>query len=163
MEQNFSLAFEAFGRALGLDVLSLDEDGYCCLSFDTVSVHVELLGAQQHVLLHTCLGQMPAPGAAALSAELLHANHFFSKTAGATIGVHPSSGSIDMALILEARHITEQGLQSAFENFVNVAESWQRRLSVVRADVEDERVPMSPVQAEVSRSAGVADWLSHRV
>jgi hypothetical protein len=129
MQENFSRVLNEFGDSLGLPGLALDEGGYCGLRFDDIPVHLELLGERQQVLLHTCLGSVPAQADKAFHARLLHGNHFFAGTAGATIGVHPESGSIDMALVLEGERLTLEGFERALKAFVDMAEAWQRELA----------------------------------
>ena len=158
---NLEHVIAAMGNAIGLPDLRLDEDGYCCLAMDEVQVHIESLGETQHVLMHTCLGAVPPQADAALYARLLHAKHFFAKTSGATIGTHPDSGSIDMALVLEAQHISAEGFLRALQSFVNAAEWWMRELSTGGASMA-----RSNAQSDATHSLpspAMADWLSQRV
>lgn len=137
MDDNFARVLKEFGASLGLDDLQMDQDGYCALRFDNVPVYIELLGDRQHVLLHTCLGQVPTLADKDFYARLLHGNHFFARTAGATIGVHPESGSIDMATVLEGERMSLEGFERALQVFVNTAEAWQRELGGDSSQVPD--------------------------
>jgi hypothetical protein len=128
MDNNFSQVLGEFGSSLGLKGLDLDKDGHCALRFDDLRVHLEMLGSKQQVLLHCCLGAVPANPDAAYYARLLHGNHFFAKTAGATIGVHAESGSIDMAMVLDGERLTLAGFERALEAFVNTSQAWQASL-----------------------------------
>ena len=140
---NFSLVLAELGNEIGLPELALDADGKCTLAFDNVVVNFELVGDQQLLLIHTCLGQAPESPSAALYAQLLEANHFFAATGGATIGLHSASRSIDMAMVRETQSLTYPCFTHALEGFVHVAEHWRSQILTPQEQDSIGEIPLS--------------------
>lgn len=119
-----------FGRGIGLEGVAFDDNGYCCLGFDGVIVNMELVPAARQLMLYAQLGFAPQPADVAFYERLLEANHFFRGTGGATIGVDPATRGIAMVYALPLDQLTPTLLEREVKGFVDIAESWMKRLDV---------------------------------
>ncbi|WP_159911052.1 type III secretion system chaperone [Pantoea sp. 18069] len=140
-----------FGNALGLDGLSLDESGYCCLSFDQVVVNIESVGESSLVLLYSSLGALPADAGPEVCRRLLEANYFFQGTAGATIGLDTASGAVAITRVVDAAGMDTLDWEAAIKAFVDAAESCAGLLSA--EPLSTERIAAPPqVDAHILRA-----------
>ncbi|WP_185961354.1 type III secretion system chaperone [Telmatospirillum sp. J64-1] len=133
-----------FGRTIGLEELTFDAYGYCCLGFDNVLVNMELVPQAQQLMLYAHLGLAPQPASAELYESLLEANHFFRGTGGATIGVDPATRSIALVYALPLPSLTPVLLEAEIKGFVDIAESWMTRLDQPAGgtDTSEQQGPM---------------------
>ncbi len=123
MSDHLNRLLTDFGKALGLDELSLDESGYCCLSFDEVVVNIESVGDSSLVLLYSSLGVLPEDAGREVYGRLLAANYFFQETAGGTIGLETASGAVAMTRVIDAVGMEVLDWEAAIKGFVDAAES----------------------------------------
>jgi hypothetical protein len=112
-----------FGNAMGLDGLSLDDSGYCCLSFDDVLVNMESVDGSSRVLLYSSLGALPEDAGPAVCRQLLEANYFFLGTAGATIGLDGTTGAVAMTRVVDVAGMAVLDWEAVIKAFVDAAES----------------------------------------
>ncbi len=129
MSDHINRLLTDFGNALGLDGLSLDENGNCCLSFDEVVVNIESVGESSLVLFYSSLGVLPEDAGRDVYSRLLAANYFFYGTAGATVGVEPASGNVALTRVVDATGMEVLDLEAVIKAFVDAAESCAARLS----------------------------------
>lgn len=122
MHDHINRLLTDFGNALGLDGLSLDESGYCCLSFDEVVVNIESVGESSLVLLYSSLGALPADAGPEVYRRLLDANYFFQGTGGATIGLDTGMGAVAITRVVEAAGMEVLDWEAAIKAFVDAAE-----------------------------------------
>ena len=118
-----------FGNALGLDGLSLDESGYCCLSFDEVLVNIEAVGESSLVLLYSSLGALSEDAGREVYRRLLEANYFFQDTAGGTIGLDGATGAVAITRVIDAAGMEVLDWEAVVKAFVDAAESCAGLLS----------------------------------
>lgn len=123
MNDHINRLLTDFGNALGLDGLSLDENGYCCLSFDEVVVNIEAVGETSLVLLYSSLGALPADAGPEVCRRLLEANYFFHGTGGATIGVDGPTGGVAITRVVDAAGMEVLDWEAVIKAFVDAAES----------------------------------------
>ncbi len=119
-----------FGNALGLDGLSLDDSGYCCLSFDDVLLNIESVGESSLLLLYSTLGALPEDAGREVYSRLLAANYFFQGTAGATIGLDEATGAVAMTRVVDAAGMEVLDWEAAIKAFVDAAESCAELLDI---------------------------------
>lgn len=118
-----------FGNTLGLDSLTLDEEGYCCLKFDDLMVNFERVNEEDALLLvYAPLGQMPENAPASVYAQLLQANYFFVGTGGGTLGLSEDGNVVALVQILDISRMEVLGLEEVLQNFVNAADIWSQYL-----------------------------------
>ncbi len=123
MKDDINRLLEEFGNYLGLESLALDEDNYCCLSFDAVFVNIEAIPASSMVLLHTTLGQVAENAGADIYRQLLEANYFFQQTAGATLGLETGTRVVALTQIVDIAHMDLSGWEAVIQAFVDAAET----------------------------------------
>lgn len=130
MTEHINRLLTDFGNALGLDGLSLDDSGYCCLGFDEVLVNIESVGESALVLLYTTLGVLPADAGREVYGRLLASNYFFKDTAGATIGLDEATGAVAMTRVVDTAGMEVLDWEAAIKAFVDAAESCAALLQV---------------------------------
>ena len=120
--------FHDFGKTLGIDTLTLDENGCCCLLFDDIVVNFEATPESEQLFLYTRLGSIPDKDKEAFFAALLEGNYFYRTTGGATLGVDQKSNSVVMAYQTFYTHLDVRRFSQIVENFVNIASFWLKKL-----------------------------------
>lgn len=147
MHEHINRLLADFGDALGLDRLSLDEKGYCCLGFDDWLVNIEAVADSALVLLYTSVGVLPADAAPEIYRSLLDANYFFQGTAGATVGLDLAAGTVALTRVVDTAGMQVLDWEGVLAGFVDAAESCARRLQ-------------QPAGAAL-RDAGWEPWPAH--
>ena len=117
-----------FGASIGMPDLKPDAEHRCNLMFDDVAVSFELGVDDDSLYIYSLLGPVPATGAEGLYADLLHANHVFEGTAGATLGVDPETRGIVLVRAERLESLRLPAFETLVEDFVNVAERWMKRI-----------------------------------
>lgn len=123
MNDHINRLLTDFGNVLGLEGLALDENGYCCLSFDDVVVNIESVGESSLLLLYSSLGALLADAGPAVCRSLLEANYFFHGTAGATIGLDGPTGGVALTRVVDAAGMEVLDWEAVIKAFVDAAES----------------------------------------
>ena len=117
-----------FGASIGIPDLAPDDEHRCDLMFDDVAVSFELGVDDESVYIYALLGSVPQGDAEGVYAELLHANHVFGGTGGATLCVDPRTQGIVLLRAERLESLRPARFETLLEDFVNVAEGWMRRL-----------------------------------
>ena len=151
MTTPFQKLLQEFGNTLGLEQLTLDASGYCCLHFDQVIVNLEVLDDSHALLLvYSPIGKMRDPNDLALVQELLKANHFFAATAGATLGLGEDLRTISLSKLVETASLDITLLERLLNAFVAVAEYWSKRVqahsSAPSTTPSSTAMPLMPVE-----------------
>jgi hypothetical protein len=136
----------AFGDAIGLDGLALDDAGMGTIFVDDTAVALEFDAPGERLLLYTSLG-VPEGDPAAAHAELLEANLFWRGTAGATFALQPETGSVLLVQALPGRDLELAGFETALQAFVDTSEAWEQRLQAPPAAA----APAHPMPMDVIR------------
>ncbi|MDE0155248.1 MAG: type III secretion system chaperone [Gammaproteobacteria bacterium] len=129
MKHNFDNLLSDLGAEIGIPELCADEANVCNLLFDEVAVSLELSEDGEALYISSLVGQVRQDGGAAQLAALLDANFLFSGTGGATFGVDKASGSIVLARSERLSGLGKPLFLSVLEEFVDLAEAWQKRLA----------------------------------
>ena len=130
METHITSVLLGFGEALGLGGLALDEDGHCCLKFDTLVVHLQATEVNADVLLYSPLATLPDaknPSPVVMQ-RLLAANYGMLGTHGSTIGIHPETGEVLLARRFSSKGLEVLGFEAVLESFIHTAEQTQQFL-----------------------------------
>lgn len=141
MNDHINRLLTDFGNALGLEGLALDENGYCCLSFDDVVVNIESVGDSSLVLLYSSLGALPADAGPEVCRRLLEANYFFHGTGGATIGVDGPTGGVAITRVVDAAGMEVLDWEAVIKAFVDAAESCAALFEVAPVAAEAAAAP----------------------
>lgn len=129
MQHNFDNLLADLGAEIGIADLGADEDNRCNLLFDEVAVSLELSEDGAALYIYSLLGHVRQDADTAQLAALLDANFLFSGTAGAALGVEKASGSIVLARSERLPGMNKPLFLAVLEEFVNLAEFWQQRLT----------------------------------
>lgn len=114
---------------IGLPGLALDEQGYCCLTFDqSIVVNVEHDPDSGDLLLYSWLGR-PGRDREAVLADLLEANFFWQGTGGGTLSLERATGGVVLLDRVALAGLEISVFQRRLTGFVDRAEAWQRRLA----------------------------------
>ena len=146
-----------FGASLGLDGLSLDEDGHCALAFDEVMVNIDFIEETQDLLFYSALGisdeaQRSDP---AILLPLLQANYFGMGTAGGQIGIDKTSGMVTLSRAYPLQLLDLQGLTASLQAFVSTAEYWKMWMSLSDEELHEQPVEPASFAAASSRFSGI--------
>ena len=133
-----------FGKTIGLDGLELDGEGYCCLMIDNdLVINIEFDEPGVRLMLYSKLGR-PGPDRLAALTEIMEANYLGRGTDGATLGIEPGSGAIVLSREVPVAGIDVPGFSNALERFVNMAESWTKRLGEASSPAPPSEAPEHP-------------------
>ena len=116
-----------FGASIGIPDLKPDAEHRCNLMFDEVAVSFELGVDDESLYIYALLGSVPDGGAEDVYADLLHANHVFQGTGGATLCVDPGTQGIVLLRAERLESLRLARFETLLEDFVNVAERWIKR------------------------------------
>ena len=148
MNDHINRLLTDFGNALGLEGLALDENGYCCLSFDDVVVNIESVGDSSLVLLYSSLGALPADAGPEVCRRLLEANYFFHGTGGATIGLDGPTGAVAITRVVDAAGMEVLDWEAVIKAFVDAAESCAALFEAAPAVAAEAEVIAAPSRFE---------------
>ena len=116
-----------FGASIGIPDLKPDPEHRCNLMFDEVAVSFELGPDDESLYIYALLGSVPEGQAERAYADLLHANHVFEGTGGATLCVDPRTQGIVLLRAERLETLRLARFEVLLEDFVNVAERWMKR------------------------------------
>ena len=135
-ETTFSLLIAALGKAAGVEGIAPGEGGVCRMEVGERPLSIIRQG--DSALLYTALGALPGDDAAAarVRAELLSANVLYRGTYGACLGVAPEDGMITVCYQTPMHSVTGEGFALLVENFINLADMWEKRLAGIAAGEE---------------------------
>lgn len=120
----FTRTLSDFASRLGLEGLALDEQGAATLRVDdAIEFNLVESADGQTVTAFVDLGPLgeDADDPDTLR-QLLQANYFWSGTGGATLSLHPDTGSVLLARQFPANRMTADLLEEVFQQFVEFAE-----------------------------------------
>jgi hypothetical protein len=134
-----------FGKGIGIPQLAFDEGGYCCLFFDEIVVNLELDEETEQLSLYSNVGDLPEDVKPGFYEALLEANYFFRNTGGATLGIDRNARLVALVYRVSYPTLNLVQFERIIENFVNVTETWIRKVRELDA----------PGEAPAQESAGV--------
>lgn len=115
------------GIELGLEGLTLDEFGYCCLEFPEKTINLEA-DEQGTVFAYAHLGSLPEQDREDFYAKLLEANYFCQETGGGTIGIDREANVVVLMMQTHVAMLNSGDLHRVLQNFINVAVTWSQRV-----------------------------------
>lgn len=137
----------AFGITIGLDGLSLDDQGYCCLRFDDLDTHLQYDQESDHLVVFARLGKLEEEAKADGCAWMMAANLFWAGTNGATLALQPSVNLVFIQAKVLVQGLESERFQSWMEAFVGAADRWVgnlEKLNTGESLAGDEEPPPTP-------------------
>lgn len=120
---------ETLGASLGLDGLSLDEEGCCCIAFDGMPVNFEHEAQSEDLLLIARIADGPSDPSPRYVNEILDLSYTAMLTSGGCLGYDKAAGAIMFADRLPLRLLDEARFERAIENYVDRADGWRMLLT----------------------------------
>jgi hypothetical protein len=137
-----------FGREIGLPDLAPDEQGYCCLKIgERIAVSIQYEAEEQDLALFTLLGEVDEPFRPEAYEMLLSANLFWAETRGGMLAVEPGSGAVYLLMKDKIQVVDGTRFRAMLASFVEIGETWQRRLVELAAPGEASEPEPAPLAA----------------
>lgn len=128
-QDTLNTLIEKLGKEIGIEGLSLDEDGFCCLAFDEkITVNIQYEESENNVIFFAEVGIVSPKEQAETFPLLLEANLLTIGTQGATLGAERETGSVLLSLRVPVSTLDYAAFHKSLETFVNTAEIWIDRL-----------------------------------
>ena len=126
----FMQLMDALGRSANLKGgVRLGPDGSACLAVDDFAVEFREIGGGQEVLMWSPLCARPVDDDGRLNEMLLRGNFLGALTNGAVLSLSQDGENICLHRRLELSGLESSAFQSAFEDFVESAVTWQRLIA----------------------------------
>lgn len=144
------------GKSMGIDALSLDEDGFCTIGFDEVSsVTIHSNAEQGSVVLSAEVGAIAPEYELDAYRAMLQANYAWGLTDGiGTLSIEPdgedgtpSSGVASLMHQTPLVALDAASFQALFDRFLAVAEAWSEFLSEAQA-ADESPAEAAPIGAD---------------
>lgn len=127
--KQLKLLMKDLGEKLGVPDLSINDEGYGCLSVDEkMIVHIQLEADRHQVLFFADVGKIPEGKEDEVYKDLLEANLFWCGTSGCTFGVDPTSKVVILAYREPIGGIDLERFQKILESVINSTEYWMERI-----------------------------------
>ena len=125
----FQLLLDYLGKQLGLDTLTLNENGVASLKFgDDLVVHLEPDPKLPEAHLYAPLCKLNAATRSTLLEPLLIANAFGRGTAGAFFSIDEPQQEVLLGRIFDLNQTEPEALYRHLKDLVSVLVIWRRRL-----------------------------------
>ena len=125
MSEEFAALMREFGQMAGLEGLVPDEHGECVLAIDDFVVALSCLEGET-LLVYAAFGKLGGEGREALMARLLEGNYFYSGTGGATLGLSPLDGELQLLYRERLKGLGAMDLTRILENFLERLTYWSK-------------------------------------
>ena len=116
------------GEKLSIPELALDEDGYCCVTFDGIVVNLEHDEDSDEVLMFAKVHEAPGDISQRYVEEILDMSYAAMLTGGGCLGLDRAAGAIMFADRASLRGLDDAGFEKTVEDFVDRAEGWTNLL-----------------------------------
>lgn len=128
-ETRFAMLTNALGKAAGIPDAAPGADGVFRMEIGEKPLSVIRQG--EGIVLYCALGNLPADADAAnrVRAALLSANVLYRETYGACLGAAPEDRVVTLCFQTPMHSVTEEGFVRIVENFLTLAELWEKRLA----------------------------------
>lgn len=135
MANELAKLVDDLGRQMGLDGLSLDENGSASLEIDSVVLNLDSDDDGRTLVLHAWVGDAPLRDQTPdeFYETLLRANFFHLGTGGATLGMDREQGYVALVQRVAVAGQSAADLLGVVEQFVNFAEAWTQRVAELSA------------------------------
>ena len=136
MEKNRQVdkLFSEFGKMIGIEELSLDQENRCVLEFDNQVVNFHFNEEQDTLMIFSDLGKIRNSDARPLYKELLTANFYREQMSNSALSYSPETDSVVLLLDQSIQGIGFRKFDDLIENFVNIAMAWTLKISQTRED-----------------------------
>lgn len=136
MKDELSHLLEEFGRHVGLDDLTLSENGTASLAIDAVELHLAADDEGRTLVMFADVGTPPHPDQTSREyyETLLKANFLHLGTGGATLGMDRDAGFVALMDRVPVAGLNAADLADRVERFVNLAEAWSQRLTELASE-----------------------------
>lgn len=123
-------ALSGLGATIGIPELAWDEQGYCALQFDGITVNLEHEKEAGQIYIMARVGQAPGHEGDRLAVyqKLLEYNCVFRGTGGGVLGVDGPEGGIILSYKASVDGLDGVRLTATIEGFLNMAEKFQGEL-----------------------------------
>lgn len=140
-EKNFSILIEALGMSAGVPGVTPGTDGV--FRMEAGDRLLSIIPQGDSAVLFCSLGRLPAERekADAVRTALLSANVLYRGSFGACLGAAPEDGVVSLCFQTPMHAITAQGFVSLVENFLTLADLWEKRLEELAADTAQAGTP----------------------
>ncbi|MEJ5301208.1 MAG: type III secretion system chaperone [Thermodesulforhabdaceae bacterium] len=119
-----------FGEEAGIEGLSLDERGYCCLFINDTGINLEIDEERETLFLYAYLGDLPGEGERlSLYETLLEANTVNFAPGGGTIGIDTEQNVIVLSMAMPAVDLNINSFSRTMEEIVHQVQQWRERLN----------------------------------
>lgn len=132
--ETYRAMLKRFGASIELADLAPDDEGYCCLSFDELTTHLQYDAEADEVLLFIRLGEIDDDEPTMLYEAMLAANLFWQGTGGATLALQPEDGMVYLNISRPMRVLDVRGFEKLLERFIEAAEHWQEQIEAGAVD-----------------------------
>lgn len=122
-----------FGRNVGIEGLALDEQGYCCLRFDSLDTHFQYDASTESLVLFTRVGVLEEESLTEGLADMMSANLFWGGTRGATLAYQPGDNFVFLQAKTLVQGIDFRQFEHWISEFVASAEYWEKYLTELNA------------------------------
>lgn len=123
-----------FGDLVGIEGLTLDDEGECALQAGDLTVHFKHFDDVDVLLAYADLGPVPEDLELEISRLLLGGNLSWRETAGGSLGVHPELRRAGLIVRLDLLDLTAPELQERFRDVVESGQQWLERLDELRGE-----------------------------
>jgi hypothetical protein len=127
---------EGLAETLTLQGLKLDDENHSCmLLFEgDIVLNIEYDDPEGRLVLSIYLGELPDVGAEPLLRELMGANLYWHRTAGATLCLEEDSNAVMLVYGHSVGQLQPDVFENIIENLIKQAEHWQQRIKLVKAE-----------------------------
>ena len=140
--QSLDILLQEFGRSMDLPDLCFDDEDCCALEFDELAVVLSCRRGRQQLCIYAEVGSLAQPSPEILLA-LLEANALHRSTGGGALGACRDEEGRTLVVVysalFDADALSLARLDRALARFVDVAESWKRKVSDWAAGPPGER------------------------
>ena len=136
-----------FGLTIGIDGLSLDDQGYCCLRFDALDTHFQYDPANDRLVLFAQLGALDEDALAEGCVWMMNANLFWAGTNGGTLAVQPGVNQVFLHTKTSIQGMDYPHFERWVGELVSAADQW-----VLNIEKLNNGEPITPVEADTAAS-----------
>lgn len=123
-----------FGRHIGLEQLTLDDDGQCTLAFDEDIVMTFVADPEGGLNAVSFVGELPESGAEEFVKGLLQENFLPSNHGGARFALEPNSNRLVMVGRWDAQKTDINFFSTQLEACVNSIDAMQKTMTETKFD-----------------------------
>ncbi|OBQ51911.1 type III secretion system chaperone [Halodesulfovibrio spirochaetisodalis] len=136
---------EQLGFSLELEELELDENNFCSVDVQNITILLQWEEKTQRLLLSSAVGELGEGHFQEFAVKLLQANYVWNDTRGASLALDADAELIVLCQWVDVRCLEYPAFYDAFEVFVNLTRNWKDALPELfestAQSVENESIP----------------------